>query len=92
MWNDITAKSKVRLVWQETVARTEEHGPKFGAELTVVKLDCAKSGHAGSVRQHRHLGGGRRDEVEAVGTALGNAARVSFVAEPGFRDFSRRTP
>lgn len=49
MWNDITAKSKVRLVWQEILARTEQHGPAFRAELTVVKLDCAKSGHAGGV-------------------------------------------
>jgi hypothetical protein len=49
MWTDITAKSKVRLVWQECVARTDAHGPKFRAELTVVKLDCAKSGHAGGV-------------------------------------------
>ena len=49
MWTDITTKSKVRLVWQEIMARTEQHGPAFRAELTVVKIDCAKSGHAGWV-------------------------------------------
>lgn len=49
MWTDITNKSRVQLVWQEVLHKGDVHGPRYRAELTVIKFDTAKAGDVGSV-------------------------------------------
>lgn len=49
MWQDVTSQSRVRVVWQELLERTEAEGPRFKAEVTVLRLDCSKLGQRGGL-------------------------------------------
>lgn len=45
MWTnlDLSGAAKVRLVWHETLNRTEANGPIYKAEVVVVKIDLKQA-------------------------------------------------
>lgn len=75
MWTDITNKSRVQLVWQEVLHKGNVHGPRFRAELTVVKLDTAKAGDVGSVYVIYHT-----IKAEDTGRMVDDCADTEFVS------------